>query len=511
MAKLNPPILEGKIPPMVKPNSELESVSLRIPYVMNRSVSLDDVGAMMVKIKTIGGIELINLTVINDNDEETKDYFNDNEIYIADLGTDNIQKLNIQQYYKIQIAYQQAITQDIGYYSSVGIIKYAAQPTIICEQESNKGEYYFTGKYVPNEADKTEKFYSSHFTLYDTTDDHNYMPIEITEEKLHTNPDTDYENYEIRRDLNFNNHSYKVEFVATSVNGYVGAALVNVVPQVLDQFPTETQLVATNNYENGYVQLTTKGATLSSNYTYTIWRKANNSEDWEKLSIIFVPPYQDFTVEHGVTYTYAIQGIPIDTEENATEKLSASPLAARFEDIILGDKDKHLRIQFNPKINSFKRTILESKIDTIGGKYPMIMRNGNVNYQEIGISGLISYLIDPDELFMQFVDTNISKYRLETNAAANTRIPPSPTSLSDENRYKERQFREAVIAWLTNGEPKYFRSPTEGNHIIRLMNVSLTPNDTVGRLIYSFSATGYEIDDDTYSNLAKYRLASWEV
>ena len=85
------------------------------------------------------------------------------------------------------------------------------------------------------------------------------------------------------------------------------------------------------------------------------------------------------------------------------------------------------------------------------------------------------------------------------------------TSLSDENRYKERQFREAVIAWLTNGEPKYFRSPTEGNHIIRLMNVSLTPNDTVGRLIYSFSATGYEIDDDTYSNLAKYRLASWEV
>lgn len=497
MAKLNPPILEGIIPAMVKPNGASQPTSLKIPYVMNRSVGFTDVEAMMVKIKTIGGIDLEEITVTNDG----TDHFTTDEVYIANLNT---QKLNVQQYYKIQLAYKQAITHDIGYYSSVGIIKYAAQPTIVCEQESNKGEYYFTGKYIPNETDKTEKFYSSHFVLYEDN-----VPIEATEEKLHTNPDVDYENYEIYQELDFTNHSYKVEFVATSVNRYTGAALVNVVPQVLDTFPTETQLVATNNYENGYVQLTTTGATLSSDYTYTIWRKANNSEDWEKLSIIFVQPYQDFTVEHGITYTYAIQGIPTG-EGNATEKLSASPLAARFEDMILGDKDKHLRIQFNPKINSFKRTILESKIDTIGGKYPMIMRNGNVDYQEIGMGGLISYLIDPDELFMAFEDVQGNKYRPST-ATDNTNVPPLPTALSDENRYKERLFREAVHAWLTNGEPKYFRSPTEGNHIVRIMNVSLTPNDTLGRLIYSFSATGYEIDDNTYDNLVKNKLASWEV
>jgi hypothetical protein len=366
------------------------------------------------------------------------------------------------------------------------------------------GDFYYRGVYTPNEEDKTEKFYSSHFDLYE-----NNVIIESTEEKLHMDSETDYEDYEIRRDLDFDNNTYKVEFVATSVNKYVGAALVNVVPQELDQFPTQTQLVATNNYENGYVQLTTTGEALSSNYTYTIWRKANNSENWEKLSIIFVQPYQDFTVEHGITYTYAIQGIPTG-EGNATEKLLAQPLAARFEDICLGDKDKHLRIQYNPKINSFKRTVLESKIDTIGSKYPMIMRNGNVDYREIGIGGLISYLIDPDELFMDFEDEHGNKYRPST-VTDNTNVPPLPTALSDENRYKERLFREAVLTWLTNGEPKYFRSPTEGNHIIRVMNVSLTPNDTLGRLIYSFSATGYEIDDDTYDNLVKDRLAGWEA
>jgi hypothetical protein len=31
--------------------------------------------------------------------------------------------------------------------------------------------------------------------------------------------------------------------------------------------------------------------------------------------------------------------------------------------------------------------------------------------------------------------------------------------------------------WLNNGEVKYFKSPTEGSYLVRLMNVSLTPND----------------------------------
>jgi hypothetical protein len=30
--------------------------------------------------------------------------------------------------------------------------------------------------------------------------------------------------------------------------------------------------------------------------------------------------------------------------------------------------------------------------------------------------------------------------------------------------------------WLNNGKPKLFRSPSEGNYIVRLMSVSLTPN-----------------------------------
>ena len=40
--------------------------------------------------------------------------------------------------------------------------------------------------------------------------------------------------------------------------------------------------------------------------------------------------------------------------------------------------------------------------------------------------------------------------------------------------------------------------------MIRLMNVSLSPDDKLGRMLYTFSATAYEIAELNYENLVKY-------
>jgi hypothetical protein len=40
-------------------------------------------------------------------------------------------------------------------------------------------------------------------------------------------------------------------------------------------------------------------------------------------------------------------------------------------------------------------------MDTLGGKYPFFFRNGNVNYKEFPISGLISMQMDKEETFMK--------------------------------------------------------------------------------------------------------------
>jgi hypothetical protein len=63
---------------------------------------------------------------------------------------------------------------------------------------------------------------------------------------------------------------------------------------------------------------------------------------------------------------------------------------------------------------------------------------------------------------------------------------PATTDLVDYNVVAERKFRMAVLDWLNNGEVKLFRSPTEGIYLVRLMNVSLSPEERLGRMLYSF-------------------------
>ena len=80
------------------------------------------------------------------------------------------------------------------------------------------------------------------------------------------------------------------------------------------------------------------------------------------------------------------------------------------------------------------------------------------------------------------------------------------TNLISSNQASERIFKLNVLEWLTNGEPKLFRSPTEGNYIVRLINSSLTPNDTLGRMLHTFNCTACEIADYTYQNLNEFNF-----
>jgi len=68
-------------------------------------------------------------------------------------------------------------------------------------------------------------------------------------------------------------------------------------------------------------------------------------------------------------------------------------------------------------------------------------------------------------------------------------------NLVDDNIVAEKLFKLRVMEWLENGEPKLFKSPVEGNYVIRLLSVSLAPTDALGRMLHTFTATAYEIDN----------------
>ena len=215
----------------------------------------------------------------------------------------------------------------------------------------------------------------------------------------------------------------------------------------------------------------------------------------ERLNVTWT----DYTVESGVWYKYCVQ-----KRNNAGERglivMVEAPVMVNLHDMFLTTADKQLKIKFNPQVSSFKHTLLDSMTQTLGSKYPFVKRNGNVNYREFSISGLISHLCDENELFCSIDELYDNQTDLYQRYNDKNRI----TKYNDF--VLERAFREKVQEFLYENNVKLFRSPSEGNILVRLMNVSFTPNQTLGRMVYSFSATAYEIDEINFETLDKYNI-----
>lgn len=197
--------------------------------------------------------------------------------------------------------------------------------------------------------------------------------------------------------------------------------------------------------------------------------------------------YEDCAVDHGSEYNYAVAQYKVLNENDMTPiGLVETRATGLLDNIMLSDSTRELKIKFNPKINSLKTIIQEQKIDTIGGKYPFFFRNGDTRYKEMPLSGLISYTADEQMNFMPDDDSFLK---------------------NGDEFYRERIYKREVEDWLNNGQPKLLRTAAEGSFFVRLMNVSLTPIEALGRRLHSFSATAYEIAPVTVSNLKKYGLS----
>lgn len=574
--KLYPPIIEGTIPAFC-------GREIKVPFVMNSSVSEREIAAFSLKIKTVQS----NWPPFDPITASIENWNKDNNIVTFTLPD----SLNIGQFYKIQIAYIDQ-SEVVGHYSTVGIIKCISEPNVSILDPINGNTY--TGIYSQfsnNESDirdYSEKVYSYCFTLKDS----NNNIIETSGEKLHnsSNDTQIYESidsYTIVTELE-PDKMYYLDYSIKTINGYTKTAQTKRIFKFSSIDSTlHTKLKCDLNFEDGYidVQLVKPDDVKVEQYavgSFYLLRASDedNFKSWREI-LKFVlrgeqPArhlYKDMTIKQGVKYKYAIQ--QHNVYNLRSNKIESNIVSADFEYAFLFDGEKQLKIKYNPKISSFKNTLLESKIDTIGSKHPFIFRNGKVNYKEFPISGLISYLSDENYLFYDnsefFNEKNLYRsetinnvfnlvtewitenvyiknkdqyyYRTENGyllwedyiyknhfgnpnsyndivgvlsdaykegliyyAKKMPEIKVRNASLTADNVFLERNFKLEVLEWLTNGQPKLFRSPTEGNYIVRLMNVSLSPTDTLGRMIHTFNCTAYEIADNTYENLEKYNF-----
>lgn len=220
-----------------------------------------------------------------------------------------------------------------------------------------------------------------------------------------------------------------------------------------------------------------------------------------------IPVFYDYTAESGVWYKYGVQEITINGNREKLNVMSKAVMRNYSYSFLLGKDNQQLKLMFDNVINNFKYQIYDSKVDPIGSKFTNITRNAATYYRTFPINGLISFWMDENKLFTNKKDIykylNVIDLYDEYNFNNNI-INEDGEHISQYDYIYERDFRNQVLKFLQDGEYKLFKSPTEGNIIVRLTDVNCIPNQPLDRMIYSFNANAHEVDAPTMENYLKY-------
>jgi len=487
-------------------------------------------------IKYPSGIMLKQIQIDEERETNDKYYI---EIKPEDLNGNNF---DIDTYYKVQIRFTSVNATDPGInlsdedavqsinewlsinldnfseWSTVCLIRGISEPTVEMKDYDEGGiiDIYDSiintqviGKISfanPNETE-TLKFYR--IKVYNSED-----TLLLDSGDIYSNDFTDINNFNYTIKYWFKaEHTYRFTFTYVTSNLFTDTKTyyISVLPAI--QTDLGLRVKPYMDEENGRIGMRiTRSKTLTNPYTGKIViRRASSKDNYNIWDDIYTASYKearnidftwfDYTVENGIFYLYGVQGIT--PEGNRTEMyFFQEPICCYFEDIFLTSGDKQLKIKFNPSITSFQRTIQESKVDTIGSKYPFIKRNGFVDYVQFPLNGLIASAMDEDGLFI----TKKEVYQDNLN------IYEEYNEKKDIKYYNdfiwERFFREKVSNFLYDDGVKLFRSPSEGNFLVRLMNISFQPNQTLGRRLWNFQSTAYEVDECNWENYGKYNIIS---
>ena len=500
--KLYPPKIEGSIPAFY-------GNKIKIPFIMNKTVGQSEVGGFILLIKTAHSNKTLGYLETKNQLGQVPNWNFTQGIVNFDLDTDSSpsnlkSQLKIGSYYKVQLAYFYSDLETIGYYSTVGVIKYTSRPEVSVSNldflKINMNDNFYVGTYSQENKDITEKVYNYRFDIFDENGNlhetsGNLLHNSFEDENAYSSRDI----FSPKKDILINK-VYHLQYTVITTNGLeVSSDKYRIMQKETLDPEIKAEVIATLDKENGYINVGLKGTLDQYGVEYAstgsfLIRRACSKDNYNEWNTVLQfrlngqrPSrwkWKDFTIEQGYSYKYALQ--QYNDYGLYSNRLESNEILASFEDAFLYDGKRQLKIKYNPKISSFKTNILQSKVDTIGSKYPFIFRNGNVSYKEFPISGLISYHTDEQFLF-------IDKDKIL--------VDQPETNLTDKNIASERIFKQEVLDWLNNGETKLFRSPTEGNFIVKLLNVSLSPNDTVGRMLHTFNCTAYEVSEHNYTTL----------
>ena len=311
-----------------------------------------------------------------------------------------------------------------------------------------------------------------------------------------------------------NNAHYTLTYEIQTRNGYKDSISYKFQVITFASSPLNGTVELQINQEDGYAAVvvnavfTARGNNItlrrtSSESQFQIWQDVAN---YTTIDSTIRWEFDDFTIKSGVFYQYGAQ---LRQKGRRGSLVTSSKQMGQFDDAFLvekgGSKSQalQLKLRYDTNIANASINIGESKTDTIGSKYPYVRRNGNMYYHSFPLSGLITACMDNNNLFTnedELLDNETSLYK-QAHGSHTLNV------ISGEYDYTlQREFREKVKTFLYDNKPKLFKSLTQGNILIKLMGITLTPKQELGRLLYSFDCTAIEIDEPTIQNFDKYNI-----
>ena len=423
-------------------------------------------------------------------------------------------------------------SQYFSEWSNVCLIKGIDQPHIAIEGLGEDGTKSFlnsfneiAGKlyYLDSSLGETETLKSYNLKIYEK--ESNDFVLRVPEQL--TNPFSPNEFHYIFNYLFEDDIEYRLEFTYTTTNLYTETINYNFKIIKQSYQGLDATLSLTPREQLGCIEVFIDLPRPITTMKEILIRRSSSKDNflsWETIKIINYEKlpknsylWYDTTIESGIWYKYLIQQRTQYGKLNSIIQYQ-DPIICVFEDIFLTQNDRQLRVRFNPNVTALKYNTTESQQVTLGSQYPFIRKNGNTFYRTFSIGGLISSFMDNtswDDPY--FYNGTFNYHDVEGDETFTNKSELYNTSKKLYDSYNnnfninehqdyiyEREFRNKVCEFLYQYNIKLFRSLTQGNILIKLMDVSLEPITTLGRRLYSFSATAIEIDDYTISNLNKY-------
>ena len=429
-----------------------------------------------------------------------------------------------------QSSWLNAHGSDFSEWSTVCIIKATGEPTITIPAFNFKGNTSMVNPYIvdnldfvgsySNADDPSETLSNYRILLYKASDLTNCLEDSGVVYTKYTNQI--WYTFHIEP---MNNTEYTIILIYETLNGYTNTLVLKADARWQEGAETPFKIILaedsssiyniTPSQESDYgfigLKVYDESDSLSSD-TFIIRRASSkdNFTTWNDIKQITLNNEKvnerevicDFTIESGVWYKYGIQTLADGTR--GPLKVNPVPALREFEyTFLLGEENKQLRLQLNNNADSLKINVNDTITPTINGIYPYNSRYGKNYYKTFNTSGIISFNMDEyfatKEDVFKYVDI-VGLYKDYNNS----------NGIDKYDYIYEKFFRDEVMKFLYDGKIKLYKSQTEGTMIVRLRNITLSPQQNLNRLFFSFTATVTEVAEYNQDNLLKYKLLNLE-